>query len=260
MIVANKAVSILSDETWDRLRVSDGSLDLVNEVVQVELAPPAVSIDVVEDNARAWVVFVAENDARGKNSVVNLNVVQSDILDGNQLVRGAWCERVKQASGVVRRAGLVLLLRSNIDCPPDGIVDLEVVIEDVRDFTARAGEHRIGLAWIVLNIDRLERMVTLDVEELDVTHATIICMRDNRADSHTDTEPNVTVANNDVLRALGVDVLGIQGFDGDSVIIVGDVNALNQNILSCRVDSIGVQSVGWEHLRANAVESRGAKE
>ena len=207
MIVANKAVSILSDETWDRLRVSDGSLDLVNEVVQVELAPPTVSIDVVEDNARAWVVFVAENDARGKNSVVNLNVVQSDILDGNQLVRGAWRERVKQASGVVGRAGLVLLLRSNIDCPPDGIVDLEVVIEDVRDFTARAGEHRIGLAWVVLNIDRLEGMVTLDVEELDVTHATIICMRDNRADSHTDTEPNVTVANNDVLRALGVDVL-----------------------------------------------------
>lgn len=260
MIVANKAISILSNKAWDRLRVSDRSLDLVNEVVQVELAPPAVSIDVVEHNSSAWVVFVAQNDARGKDSVVNLNVVQSDILDGDKLVRGAWCERIKQASGVVRRAGLVLLLRSNIDCPPDGVVDLEVVIEDVRDFTAGAGKHRIGLAWVILNIDSLERMVTLDVEELDIAHAAIICMGDNRADSHTNTEPYVTVANYDVLRALGILVSRIQGFDGDGVIIVGDVNALNQNVLSCRVNSIGVQSVGWEGLRSNAVQSRGAKE
>ena len=73
-------------------------MDVVNEVVEAELAPPAVSVHILEHEVGAWIASRASNDARGKDSVVNLDVAESDILEGNKLICIAWRKGIEQAS------------------------------------------------------------------------------------------------------------------------------------------------------------------
>lgn len=94
-------------------------------------------------------------------------------------------------------------------------------------------------------------MVEHVVQELHVAHACILIGWRDRADRHSHAVPNVAVAHNQILRALRVSIVLSRSFDSDSVVEVGDVEALNQDVFACYVDTVRVQ---WEHGECLAIE------
>jgi len=102
---------------------------------------------------------------------MNLNVVQCHILDSHQIVRGAADQWEQHATRTYVAVRLVLLLGTNVDSPPEWFVNLNVVVENVGDFSTGAWEHGLGLTHFIFDIDALDWVVHLAVEELDVSHA-----------------------------------------------------------------------------------------
>ena len=68
---------------------------------------------------------------------MDLNISQSDVVDTDEWVRIAGCERVQKATRATATR-LLLLLGPDIDWPPDRFEDLQVVVENVRDFAPAA--------------------------------------------------------------------------------------------------------------------------
>ena len=68
-------------------------------------------------------------------------VSQRDALNSDQglscACRIAACERIEHASGT-STTRLFLLLRADVDVPPNRVVDGDVLISDIRDFSTRA--------------------------------------------------------------------------------------------------------------------------
>ena len=93
-IVTDEAIALTRDEVGSRARVDDRSMDIVHEVVQVEQAPPARCLHILEREASARQCRIAANDAWREDRVVHLNVVQSDALDVDKVVGHAGSERV----------------------------------------------------------------------------------------------------------------------------------------------------------------------
>ena len=87
-------------------------------------------------------------------------------------------------------------------------------------------------------------MVQLTVFKSHVANASVLIIRGYRPNRETNTPPNVHVSDKDVLRAWDWVSL-IARFDSYCVIKVSNVNALNQNVTSRRVDSISVKWEGW---------------
>ena len=63
-----------------------------------------------------------------------MHIVECYVLDSDQLISGTVYERVQHATWIVLAAWLVLLLGSDVDSPPEWLVNLDVVKENVRDF------------------------------------------------------------------------------------------------------------------------------
>lgn len=94
-------------------------------------------LHILEDKVCARVRFVAANDAREwQEGAVLANISQGDVVHVDSGLRLTPTERVEEAARVVGGARLVLLLGSNIDGPPDRVVDLDVVVQDVSDLAA----------------------------------------------------------------------------------------------------------------------------
>lgn len=73
-------------------------------------------------------------------------------------------------------------------------------------------------------------MVEGHIGEVHVTNASVRVTRWDRADGHTDASNNFYVPNDNVLRA-GRDIVGVVGgLNGNRIVIVRDLDALNQNI------------------------------
>ena len=138
VVIANIAVSLSGNDLRHRLGVSDLAIDVLGHVPNAQLVPPAMGLHVFPDKACARIGFVAAHDARGKNRVVHIDVVKLDVLDRDDRDSSAIVERVQQAARVTSLMRLVLLLGSNIDCPPDGTMDLDVVVHNVGNLSTWA--------------------------------------------------------------------------------------------------------------------------
>lgn len=138
VVIANIAVSLGGNDLRYRLRVSDLAIDVLGHVPNAQLVPPTMGLNVFPDKARARIGLVAAHDARGEHRVVHIDVVKLDVLDRDDRDSCAVVERVQQAARVTSLMRLVLLLGSNINCPPDGTMDLDVVVHNVGNFTSWA--------------------------------------------------------------------------------------------------------------------------
>lgn len=175
LLFVNVDQAIRPSERWYRLRVSDYALDIFSDIVEAKESPPSTSLDVLEDEAGAGVGFVAPDYAWGQNGAKLLHVANCDVFNVDQGLRQAGLERVEHAAWrVILWVWLLLLLGPNVDGPPDRVVHLDVVVEDVRDFATGARKHRFCCAWVRLHIYRFKWMVELDVQELNVVDAIII--------------------------------------------------------------------------------------
>ena len=63
-----------------------------------------------------------------------LDVAKSDISDGDERLCLTRRQRVKHASRS-RAVGLLLLLRTDVDGPPNGTFGVDVFIGNISDFT-----------------------------------------------------------------------------------------------------------------------------
>lgn len=67
-------------ETRVRLGIRHDAFDALNNVVEAKEAPPAISLDIIEDEAGARVRRVAPDDSRRQERSMLLNVSQSDVV------------------------------------------------------------------------------------------------------------------------------------------------------------------------------------
>jgi len=70
------------------------------------------------------------------------DISQGDVSYGDQRLSltTIFVKRVDHAAGAVA-TGLLLLLGTYVDVPPDGEVDLDVLVENICDLSTRPGQH-----------------------------------------------------------------------------------------------------------------------
>ena len=139
-------------------------------------------------------------------------------------------------------------------------MDFEVVVENVRNLTTGAGKHGGGVAGVRLDVDGLDWVVELDVRELHVADAVVFVGGRDRADRHSKAEVNIDVTNDDVLGAGRIRVPTVTGLDGDSVVEVGDVKALDQDVRASRVQTVSVEREPREGHSIEACVAIGSKQ
>ena len=106
-------------ETWIRVSLGRDTLDILNDVVETKDAPPAMSPHIIEYEACARVRRVASNHTWRQKSIVLLDISECDVVHVNQRLSFAGHYWVKKATWVIWRSWLVLLLRADINRPPD---------------------------------------------------------------------------------------------------------------------------------------------
>ena len=133
-------------------------MDVLSDVVEAEPLPPAISVDVLKVDSVALIGLITSDNSWRQESAKLLYVPESDVLNIDQwlsLASSKWVEHASWTSSI----WLLLLLRSDVDRPPDWMVDCHVFVEDVRDATSRAWKHRFSRAWVSLDVDSLERVI-----------------------------------------------------------------------------------------------------
>ena len=110
----------------------------------------------------------------------------------------AWLERVEQAAWASSMR-LVLLLRTDVNGPPNRFMHHDILVVDVSRFTARARKHRFCHTRVVLHIYRLEWVIERVVCEGDVADAGVIIAWDHASNCHTYSKRDGAVAHNDIL-------------------------------------------------------------
>lgn len=61
-------------ESWNWFGVVDLTNDILYDVVLLKQAPPAMGLDVVEDDARAGIRLIAADNTRGQDSLIRIDV------------------------------------------------------------------------------------------------------------------------------------------------------------------------------------------
>jgi len=125
-------------------------------------------------------------------------------------------------------------LGTNVDIPPNGEVEDHLLVKDVLDFTS-------SLTGVGLNIDRFDRVVRNNVSEGNVSDASIVGARRNGTNSHTNTKDNFGVLNENILSAIGNLIVAVTGLDSNSIIEVGDLNIVDMDVLTSRVNTVSVK-------------------
>lgn len=88
-----------------------------------------------EDHACALVRLMASHNAWRQKVASRLHIVEHDVSHIDQRLGITGSQWVEHASGTTATR-LLLLLRANVYGPPDGVMDLNVVVGDVLDHTA----------------------------------------------------------------------------------------------------------------------------
>jgi hypothetical protein len=83
-------------------------------------------------------------------------------------------------------------LGTNVDVPPDWEMDLDPFINNISDLTST-------ISWVGLDVDCFERVLKLDIVEVNPSDASMVLRGRNRSDCHTNTKFDITIPNNDVL-------------------------------------------------------------
>jgi len=153
------------------------------------------------------------------------------------LSRASLVERIKHAAWTGASSWLLLLLRTDVDAPPDWVRDINVLVGNVSNFT------RACISWISFDINGFQRSGEFDVSEHDVSNTAMLEVGRNRADAHSDTQVDVRVLDEDVLCA--VDTFTCMArFWNNSIIIISNINISEGSVSSSHIDTISVQ---WEN-------------
>jgi len=143
---------------------------------------------------------------------------------------------------------LILLLRSNVNIPPNWVVDLNVLVQDVGNYSSLSRIQVLCLVaiWILLDINSFEGSVESHIMECNVVYASEVTSGGNRADCHTYSVFYLDIAHVDIFSALRVIASFVHGLHSDGIVEVCNLDALDKDVLSRRVDAVSVEGKRWE--------------
>lgn len=142
------------------------SISILTDECPVHVAPPAIDVDIFEVHVAAWVGLIASNDAWRKETTLGTHIPECNILDINQRLSWAGLEWVSHAAST-SAIRLFLLLRTNVNAVPDWVMDVNVLIKNIFDLSCAS------ITWIRLDINRLHRILKLDILESNATNASV---------------------------------------------------------------------------------------
>ena len=92
-------------------------------------------MDIVPDESRARIGLIASDDAGREYAVILSDVIQGDVVERNERLGFTATERIDHTAWTFT-TWLLLLLGTDVDSPPDWLVDFNVLISDTSDFTS----------------------------------------------------------------------------------------------------------------------------
>ena len=146
------------------MRVDHSAIYVLSDKAVLLRSEEAVVSHIFEVDVSARVGSIASNNTY-KVTSNRVDILKSDVSDCDSRLSVAASQQGVEHAAWAGAVWLVLLLRANVDVPPDGLNDSHVFIEDVLD------DSIANMAWVGLNIDRLNRGVEHDVLEGHVSDA-----------------------------------------------------------------------------------------
>jgi len=223
------------------------AMSVFGDETHTELFPPSVHVNISKVDVFTWVSFVASDYSWCKNSTTRNDVLEGDVFDVDEGFGLAVTEWVGHAAWTLA-TWFLHLLRTNVNIPPNWEVDGDVVVHDVSDLSCTFR------AWICLDIEGFERILKLDISELDSSDATMVNARSYRPKGHTYTKFNVHVLNENVLRATVFgDLEALVGrLHSNSIIKIGNVYVSDGNVGTLRVNTVSIKRESWKRWSGTA--------
>ena len=120
------------------MALSNSSNNIFSDETETEKAPPSIDLDIVPNESFARISLVTSNDTWRKKSAMandvsegNVPYVYEWLCGASRIPTGQW---VQHASWTTT-TWLFLLLGTDINVPPDWVVDFDVGVGNVCDLT-----------------------------------------------------------------------------------------------------------------------------
>jgi len=131
--------TIISEKLRTRVRMALSTVSMFTNVTNIEESensrvPPSINLDISEFESSARVSLIATNNTRRQKATSRGDVSENNVVHIDQRLSLTCSERIEHASRT-STTGLLLLLGSNVDVPPNWEVDGNVLIQDVLDFS-----------------------------------------------------------------------------------------------------------------------------
>lgn len=207
---------------------------------------PPSSLHVLESYISARVRLVAPHDDWEQQAVVNLDIFELDVsdVDPRLCLTGAFrVEGIEHAA----RASLIrlfLLLRTQVNGPPDRLVHRDVLIQYIlyppRPFISGVG----------FDINSLERFLEMSVSKGDIPDAVDILVGRDASDRQAHPQSHRDILDQDIFSAIGHGSRGcVRWFRDNNVIIVLAGDVVDMKVSAAGVDAIGIEREHWNDAR-----------
>jgi len=137
----------------------------------------------------------------------------------------------------------MLLLRTDVNVPPNWVVYLNVLVEDVRDDSSLTRRQVLCLVaiWILLDINSFERTFKSHILKSNVFYASEITSGGNGTDCHTNSVGHFDIAHEDIFRALSKLTSLVHRLHSDGIVEVCDLDTLDEDVLTRWVNTVSVE-------------------
>ena len=131
---------------------------------------PVISIYIPKIYLLARVAYVASDYDGKEDTVMDWHIIKSYVADVNEwlgLAVALWIKRIKHTARPAS-SRLLLLLRSQIDSPPDWSPHDDIFVVDVFDLAWPL------IAWVCFQIDSLKRFIKYSVNKGHISHTVML--------------------------------------------------------------------------------------
>lgn len=225
-------------EAWRGETEPLGAKSILCDVTIVEQGKPAGGIDVFEIDISARVGLVAADDTWRKNAIGRDHVAQGDVLHSNKSLSLALLEDWVEHAPWTVSIRLFLLLRTDVDTPPDRHVYLKIFVKNVCYLSVS------NVTWVGLDIHSLEWLLKINISEGYISNAGMLNVRRHRSNGHTDTPVHNSIFNSNICSAVSDLVSLIGRLDSYSIVKVCDGQVLHVDVATTRVNTISIQREG----------------
>lgn len=204
---------------------------------------PTIHNHILEMYASAWIGLIAPDNDGEQQTVFYNHILQGYIANidpGLGLASSFGVKGVQHASRP-SSSRLLLLLWADVDCPPDGLVHGDVLVEDVFYFAWAL------IAWVGLHINALERFLENWISECYISDAVVLGVWRHTSDGEPNAQPNRNIFHQHILSAV-VFVSYVRGLGDNNIVVVLHRYIPNMVVYAWRIDAVGVERESWQHI------------